>query len=245
MLVFLLIKLIRGDFRYWLNLPNALSLFVSFVIRVVNKVLADFTLMMQMRHSFEVGGVQFSFLVMQNQAMCFVAAKLYLEYFDGAYETEGEDVRGDRTLEAETLWAGLLGLLGLFLVSSSSFVYVMDRKYLHTFFTTMTGKVFLEFRHNNSKTDFEKIKSFNNYPTFYENVKEDLQLLLDENWEDWMTDRPEWLTDNVIATIPDEYLKKADVNRLEDEGGGKRRRSLGFRGMGGGGAQIVSAPPPP
>ena len=49
-----------------------------------------------------------------------------------------------------------------------------------------------------------------------------------------MADRPEWLTDNLIGKIPDEYLPKPEVKILEDEGGGKRRRSSAFAGMGGG-----------
>ena len=32
-----------------------------------------------------------------------------------------------------------------------------------------------------------------------------------------MKDRPEWLTDNIIATIPSEYLKKPEVRDWSTE----------------------------
>jgi len=231
MIAFLLVKIIRGDFTYWLNLPPSLSLSISLVFRFLTKILTDFTLVMQMRHSYEIGGVQFSLLVVQNQAMCFVAAKLYLKYYDGAFDMEGEVLGGNRKLEAEMLWAGLLGLLGIFLVSSLSFVGLMDRKYLHTFFGLTTGPQYSEIRFRTAKTDEQRIETFGRHPSYYTNVAGELQELIDENWEDWMRDRPEWLTDNLLGKVPDEYLKKAEVKRLEEEGGGKRRRSSAFGGI--------------
>jgi len=41
--LYLLYKVIRRDFRYWLSLPRGTSTLVSLVIRVAVKVLADFT----------------------------------------------------------------------------------------------------------------------------------------------------------------------------------------------------------
>ena len=90
MLLFLLVKIIRGDFRYWINLPNKLSVLISFVIRFFAKILVDFSLILHFRHSFEIGGVQFSLLLLQNQVSCFVAAWVYLKCYDGSYDAEGD-----------------------------------------------------------------------------------------------------------------------------------------------------------
>ena len=67
--------------------------------------------------------------------------------------------------------------------------------------------------------------------------EEDLKRLISENWKDWMADRPEWLTDNVIASVPDEYLPKKEVKRLKEGWGGERRKSsvLGIEMANGGG----------
>jgi len=45
----------------------------------------------------------------------------------------------------------------------------------------------------------------------------------------------DWLTDTVIGTIDDKYLPMAAVDRLNVEGGGKRRRSSVFGTEVGGG----------
>ncbi len=41
--VYLLFKVVRRDFRYWMPLPRGTSLLVSLLMRVTVKVLADFT----------------------------------------------------------------------------------------------------------------------------------------------------------------------------------------------------------
>ena len=106
MLLFLLLKIIRGDLRYWFNLPNGLSWFFSILIRMFAKVLTDFSLVLQSRHCFEVGGAQFSLLIVLNKVSCFVAVRVYLKYYNGSYDAEGEDLRGNNEIESERLWAG-------------------------------------------------------------------------------------------------------------------------------------------
>jgi len=41
--VFLLLKVVRRDFRYWMSLPRGTSLFISVPMRVIMKVVTDFT----------------------------------------------------------------------------------------------------------------------------------------------------------------------------------------------------------
>ena len=95
----------------------------------------------------------------------------------------------------------------------------------------MTGPQYSTLKFKEATTDEQRIERFSTHPSYYEDLKVQLQELIDEKWEDWMADRQEWLTDNVISTIPDEYLKKTEVKRLEKEGGGKRRRSSAFGGL--------------
>jgi len=74
--IFLCVKVLRCDYRYWVNLPDPLSLAASFFVRITQKLLTDFTLVMQMRHSYDCGGVGFCVLLVQNQVVCFIAAWL-------------------------------------------------------------------------------------------------------------------------------------------------------------------------
>ena len=238
MLIFFLLKVVRGDFRYWMNLPNGLSLVVSFFSRFLAKVVTDFTLVMQMRHSYEIGGVQFLFLMMLNQVSCFVAGWVYLGWYDGG----GVD---SRKINGGGLWTGLLVLLCLFVLSCLCFVGLINRKCLRSFFSLTTGPQYSTVKFKAAMSDEQRIERFSTHPVYYEEVKGELQELIDEKWEEWMVDRPEWLTENVIANIPDEFLKNAEeeAKRVKEEVGRIRRRSssgsIGVRVIGWGGAKIM------
>jgi len=213
--------------RYWLNLPNALSLVISTFIRILFKVVADFTLFLHARHPYEVGGLMFSWMVVQNQVGCFVAARLYLEYYNGT---------DDAKIDGETLFGGLGGVCGLFIVSALAFISLMDRNYLWTFFCKTTGIHYSKELLEGCYTEDEQLMTLvAQHPSYSKDVKDDLKAFVDDNWDEWMDNRPEWLTDAVIESIPDEYLRDAEVKRLEKEGGGRRRRSSMFGGGGGGG----------
>jgi hypothetical protein len=51
MSAYLLMKLARGDMRYWFNIPGSLGMVVSVVVRIASKLLADHTACLHMRHS--------------------------------------------------------------------------------------------------------------------------------------------------------------------------------------------------
>ena len=53
MLLFLLLKVLRSDFRYWLKLDGAISWIMSALIRVVEKIMVDFTTLLDMRRTYE------------------------------------------------------------------------------------------------------------------------------------------------------------------------------------------------
>jgi hypothetical protein len=214
MLVFLLLKFARRDFTYWPNLPPVVSAYTSLTVRITQKVLTDFTLTLHMRNSFEMGGILFILLVIQNQAFTFAAAQLYLT----RYEDDN-----DNKIPAMHLWALLFSLLGLFLGSCSVFVLLMDRRYLETFVNTTTGPQSSVKKFKLATTDEQRLSTFKYHRYYYAAIEVELKLLLAENWEDWMFNRPDWLTDSMIATIPDEFLPSKEVE--------KRNNSIGARGQ--------------
>lgn len=48
--LFLLFKILRDDFFYWLQVPPAIEIFGAVLVRVIVKVISDFTLCVQFRH---------------------------------------------------------------------------------------------------------------------------------------------------------------------------------------------------
>ena len=53
MLFFMLFKLARDDFRYWIHFDGMLSWVMSFVVRLFTKLMVDFTVMVQLRRTYE------------------------------------------------------------------------------------------------------------------------------------------------------------------------------------------------
>jgi hypothetical protein len=49
--LFMLIKVARRDFRYWFNLQGALSWFTSVMVRLVVKLVSDYTCCFHLRHT--------------------------------------------------------------------------------------------------------------------------------------------------------------------------------------------------
>jgi len=211
------------------------------LMRIISKFLVDFTLLLHFRHSYEVGGLLFCWLVVQNQAVCFVTAKLYLEYYVGG------DGRGER-VEGGTLWGVLLCLLGLFVFAGLTFVAFMDRKYLETFTSTTIGQAYAVEQYFSAVTDESKMDIFEHYEGYYESIEGELQIFIQGNWEGWVESKPDWFTDNMIASVPSRLLDQSVVDGLKLANGGARRKSsvvemFGFGGGGGrGGFKVTPAP---
>jgi len=285
MAFFMLLKIVRSDFRYWLNLPDPFSLIASFIMRFCGKLLVDYTLNLHLRHPFEAGGVLFLGLIVQNQAACFVAAVLYFKYYQEA-EIVVDIIHNNSTsttdifkiinatdiiwsivdlnnftntadiidlsnttvttftntkIEGGMLWPGLIGLLALNILSAATLAYWVDKKYLHTFTSTETGPHYLALQYHAATTDEQRVGAFNKHPSYYCDFKDDLKEFVVGNWADWMANRPDWLTDDLIGYIGDEYIPPAEVGRLNEVGGGKRRRSSAFGVEAGGGERRKSS----
>jgi len=93
---------VRGDFRYYLNLSTKISWEISFMTRTVSKVVTDFTLSVLLRHPGELGGLYWSFTMVQNQIFCFVSIYLYKRFAHWGSKTITTDV-GDVEVEGGTI----------------------------------------------------------------------------------------------------------------------------------------------
>jgi hypothetical protein len=57
--LYLLQKFARGDFHYWMPLEGGLGICISALMRVIVKVVADHTGLVQFRGAAEMGGIYF------------------------------------------------------------------------------------------------------------------------------------------------------------------------------------------
>jgi len=177
-------------------------LIVSFIQRIVVKVIVDFTGCLHFRHPYELGGSGFTMSLIWAQAFPFVA----LQYFDG----ESKDIMRGFLVVSFTAW----------LVSNIIFFCTIDLSYLNTFFGTKTAPQFACDRFSTCKEDHQKFTAiFKCRFEYTQSIHGEVKVWVAENIHQWNRDQPYWFN---IEKIPDEFLPK-DV--FEAEGGAQRRRS--------------------
>jgi hypothetical protein len=77
MCIYLLLKIARGDFWYWIPLDGATGLGISLIMRVTAKTIVDFTGIVQFRGPAEMGGLCWSANMITAIAVSFAAIELY------------------------------------------------------------------------------------------------------------------------------------------------------------------------
>ncbi|GMH93488.1 hypothetical protein TL16_g12643 [Triparma laevis f. inornata] len=130
--LYFLYKIVRGDVFLFINLRGTLRGIVALTERIGVKVLASFTLLMQMRYPQEMGGFMFLTSILFALDERFVSVYLHLTYYE----------EGDTKLDVETLQAILGSLCAIWLTSAVAFASIMKRKYLRTFFSLETASDF-------------------------------------------------------------------------------------------------------
>ena len=231
LIMFFCYKILRGDFRYWLNLPGLLSWVASALIRAVIKVIVDFTLIVHFRHPYDIGGMYWSCNVVLNQLFCFASVYLYKEHLNAAISdntnyrdgSEGDFnvsprcnptdytsynvdfVCEESSLEA-SLWYLVFGLFVLSMLSFGGFLLSINRDYWVTFFDTRTGREFICDLWRDEATDKERFYVFSKHPSYYDDIAEELKKWLTDNWDIWEERKPDWFTAKMIGKIPSKIL---------------------------------------
>ena len=146
------------------------------------------------------------------------------------------------TVDPTTLWAVISGISSLWFLTFTAFIFSIKSEYIHTFFTTMTGKQQLHRIFHNAKDDKEKMSVFRKHRSYYKEIEEEVREFVAQNFYRFEEEKPEWWTAALKSRIPDDLLSAAALLEEEKKGGGKRRRSSFREVMGlesGGSAEVV------
>jgi len=215
-------KLCRRDFYYWLPIHGVLGVVMSAVCRLVCKVLADYSGVLQLRHPGEIGGLYFSC----NIVIAFLSS-------GGAFAVYANMRDEESKLDLSLVGLCVGGCVGLWLVTFAVMLLFMKGKYRKSFFSTMTGAQ-MTCNYFTANTD-EAIKSLvflcNNNQ--WKRIRPDVKTWIAENWFRWEETNPAFFTEMFKSSVPTDMIPSAEVRLRMKLGGAKRRRSsVGLLGSG-------------
>jgi len=235
--MYFLYKLLKGDWRYGLRLPNALSWVCSSMIRVVMKTIVDFTLIIHYRHPFDLGGIYWSLNLIFNQTFCFVSVYLHRKYstemsmksaspsaaLSFAPNTTNGTLNGIDSSQALPLLELVIGLFVLSMLSFGLFLSRINKEYLVTFYDMRTASQFLIDNWRNGLSDKERFYIFSKHKSLYKSINKELKDWLNDNWERWEEEKEDWFTAKMIGKIPSELLPEKFSNKLGVDVKGRRK----------------------
>ena len=196
--VFYAVKLVRSDIRYYMKVD---AILLSVVVRLVQKLLTDFTGMIVSRHPCECGGAYWLFNIISTQILSFVWISLY----DSQYH-------GENKAPTYLLYT-VLGLLEIvFLLCVFLFLRTMDQRFIPSFYSTTTAKQFIaeSFLYFDD-ADIDKIRIFKFHPSMYSSINVEVKEWLESRLHEWHEQKPDFFTPALISSIP-KYLMPSEVN---------------------------------
>jgi hypothetical protein len=213
----------RNDAWLYINVTGPGGVFVTILGRTVNKVIIDYTGLLQFRGSGVVGGIYFSVNMVMAFVASFVAIYVYFEHF-------GEAGRG---LTRELTYTIAGSIFGTWLLVSGLFLFKIERKYVSTFTSTQTGNEWVQEYFLRGETDAVKIQILTLNPRCWDSIRPQVRGWLAESWDTWEAEEPVWFDDLFLATVDDDMMPADTLKGLKQKGGGTRRRSSFAERMGG------------
>ena len=201
-LLYLIIKVLRGDFWYWVPAGGSSEIFISILLRIIVKIISDFTLIVQLRHPNEVGGAYWIFGFVLTMGSLPVAIQI------AASQELGETAVKLAVIVAKYFMPLSIVCLGFFFLT-------INRQYWHTFFSMQRGK---DLTVQNFKEGNDAVKAkytFKYSKRHWISIEEDVKAWVSTNWEKWEEEKPEWFDDNMKKRVPIEYIPTGEAKRRE------------------------------
>eukprot|EP00519_Triparma_laevis_P011501 CAMPEP_0182508184 /NCGR_PEP_ID=MMETSP1321-20130603/24535_1 /TAXON_ID=91990 /ORGANISM="Bolidomonas sp., Strain RCC1657" /LENGTH=665 /DNA_ID=CAMNT_0024714221 /DNA_START=50 /DNA_END=2047 /DNA_ORIENTATION=- len=198
MLFFLVYKLLRRDYQYWIPTNGCvISVVISLLFRVIVKSITDFTGLLHARHPLELGGTYWTFTLVSTPVVCFYFGFRYLSFV----------ASGDHdlvtVLKPSQVYGTIGSLLLVQLISLGYFLKTIDRKFIKTFTSTETGNQYCENIFLKSEEDEHRIYILSKNRHKWRRVESQVIDWLNNMILVWQEEQPEWYNDQVRATIPD------------------------------------------
>jgi hypothetical protein len=191
MALYVLYKLTRRDFQYWVPTAGA---GLSLVCRVFGKLYVDFSGNPQFRHPFEIGGAAYLLMLCETQGAFVASTIAYSRLY-----------AGDDKIDDAPLFTALAVLVGTWAVALVTFLLSINRTHLITFFSTETGAQFTCRRFDHfAGNDEQRMVMFANHPSLWAPFADVVQAWVAQQYPT-MSAQP-WFTPEVKALIPSAFL---------------------------------------
>jgi hypothetical protein len=247
--LYLVQKIARGDVIYWVPLDDtAAEIVVSLVMRITAKIIVDYTGVLQLRGSAELGGIYWSWSMLQAVTFSFAAAAVYLKEREDIVLAaannsttnstgldEGGDGEGGAAMQGDAVWGLVSSTSIVWLLSFAGILMLMKREYWATFLSFETGNEWVMSVYLKGDSDEVKGEIFRFNGFKWEPIREDVKAWTLANWWKWKREKPEWLTEALVGKIPDDFIpKEEDRKALEGARMSARLSIKGMLGVGGG-----------
>ena len=231
--LFLAYRFYMGDFQYWIPVGGPLGFLFSLMKRIADKFVTDFTLLLHLRHPYEMGGRWWSYIAVSTPIWCWICTFVY---FQARGEANGggwgEEVDG---ITMEAAFSTLVFFTLLWIVSFGTFFRFINPNYIHTFYSSQTSKECLCNIFLHSKTDRQKFIVFKKHKSYRKAVEADVKLWVMKNWDKWVIDCPAWFD---RSKIPLDMVPVGRVARRKGMLGPAQVFGLRGRGKGGNGSPL-------
>jgi hypothetical protein len=215
--LYLLVKVLRGDFWYWIPVGGNTEILSSIVCRVTVKVVTDFTSIVQFRHPNEVGGMYWMFgfvLTMGSLPVAILVA--------------------ERGGVADKGLAFAWRVVGIFIpcivLFFATFFYNIEKKYWGTFYSWQKGKD-LTVKNFREGSDAGKARyTFLTSKHHWKANEMEVRAWVEANWDRWEEEKPDWFDETMRARVPVEYIPESGDARERES---VRRASVDAEAEGG------------
>ena len=186
MALYLLLKVARGDFHYWMPIEGAFGLFMSLLARVLVKTITDFTGVIHVRGPQDLGGVYWT----ANMFLAVVAS------FASVWIGGGERMH----------WTLVVAASGAWLLTFVIVLLLVKKEYRRTFVSSRTGKQQIMERFSKADDDASKASVMKKNKKQWAGIREDVKAWVQGGWWRWEEEKPEWMTESWIAKVPPDMI---------------------------------------
>ena len=229
MALYLLLKVARSDFDYWLPIDGAAGIGVALLMKFTQKTVCDYTAVVQLRAPGELGGVYYTVNMLTALGATFASVLVYFRNEEVVLKrvaAERVDAGDDpqMAMEEGSAWSFVGWMSVSWMVCFGLFFFLMEAEYRKTFWSTQTGAQWTRAFFLEGETDNIRSLTLSHNKKQWTSISSDVEAWVKENWWRWRLEQPSWFTEAWISKVPMEWIPKEDKKMAEAKRNANKNR---------------------